>query len=128
MAEHAGKGMVERRQRGQVDVLHVGVAEAWQADTIEHLGHDLRAAIGLSPNAAFVLDLSAVRFMTSAVLSLLINIRVHLQGRGYGFAVAGATGDVARMVEHTRLADVMPVYRTVDEATAALDPCRDCKK
>jgi len=126
MAGHADKGLVERRQRGQVEVLHIRVAEAWQADTIEHLGQDLRAAIGASPHAAFVLDLSAVRFMTSAVLSLLINIRGHLQGRGYGFAVAGATGDVAKMVEHTRLADVMPVYRTVDEATAALDPCRDC--
>jgi anti-anti-sigma factor len=126
MAGHADKGMVERRQRGQVEVLHIRVAEAWQADTIEHLGQDLRAAIGASLNAAFVLDLSAVRFMTSAVLSLLISIRGHLQGRGYGFAVAGATGDVAKMVEHTRLPDVMPVYRTVDEAAAALDPCRDC--
>ena len=117
---------VERRERGQVDVLRVCVAEAWQAETIERLGRDLRAAIAASRNAAFVLDLSAVRFMTSAVLSLLINIREHLAGRAYGFAVAGAAGDVAHMVENTRLADVMPVYATVDEALAALDPCRDC--
>jgi anti-anti-sigma factor len=121
-----GGGTVERRQRGQIDVLHVCVAEAWQAETVERLGRDLRAAIEASAGAAYVLDLSGVRFMTSAVLSLLINVREHLAGRGYGFAVAGANGDVARMVDHTRLADVMPVYPTAEEAVVALDPCKDC--
>jgi len=128
MTGRAARSMVDRRERGAIDVLHVNVAEAWRADAVEQLGRDLRAAIGASSNALFVLDLSAVDFMTSAVLSLLMNIRVQLARRGYAFAVAGATGDVARMVEHTRLADVMPVYKTVDEALAALDPCRECEE
>jgi anti-anti-sigma factor len=118
-------GTVERIERGRIDVLHVRVAEAWQADVVEQLGRDLRRAVDASANAAFIMDLSAVRFMTSAVLSLLINVREHLAARGCAFAVAGATGDVAAMVEHTRLADVMPVYPTVGDALAALDPCRD---
>jgi len=87
---------------------------------IEALGRQLRRAIETSRGTRFVLDLSAVEFLTSAALGLVINIQAHLSGLGHGFGIGGVSGEVASVFEHTRLRDVMPVYPTVEEAVKAL--------
>ncbi|MBE3069232.1 MAG: STAS domain-containing protein [Planctomycetes bacterium] len=120
MPDLAPRPLIERRPRGGADVLVVGVAEIYEADITERLGRHVRRAIEASDAGAFVLDLSAVRFLTSGALGLLINLRAQLAERGYAFALAGATGEVAYILDCTRLAEVMPVYATVEQALRGL--------
>jgi anti-sigma B factor antagonist len=103
-----------------VEVLVVLPAEVSRAEVVERLGHQIRRAVDESGRAAFVLDLSRVTFMTSAALGLLMNMQAHLGKRGARFAVAGISGEVARVVEQTRLGQVMPVHQTVADAVEAL--------
>lgn len=121
MTRQDAEGLVSRHRHGRTEVLTVHPAELYQAQTIEALARDLRRAVEAAGASQFVLDLSAVRFMTSAAVGLLINMRAHLADRGYVFALAGATGEVAHVLECTRLASVMPVYPTLDAALEAMN-------
>jgi len=112
-----------RRERGAVEVLTVHADDVTEADLIGHLGADLRCAIDAGGADAFVLDLSGVRFLTSAALGMLINIHAHLADRGCRVALAGAAGNVARVLKHARLEELLPVCPTVGEAINILRPC-----
>jgi len=120
MADASGKTMVERRPHGHVEVLSVRAAELYRADAIEQLGRELRRLIDETSPAAFVLDLGAVGFLSSAALGLLLNLRAHLEERTYPFALAAASGEVAEVLRRARLDEVMPVYPTVEEALRRL--------
>jgi anti-anti-sigma factor len=128
MVDKPGHVMVESRRCGRVVVLAVREPEVYRADTIEQLGNELRRTIDAAGVAeAFVLDLASVRFLSSAALGLLINLRAHLMERDYQLALAGAKGEVAEVLDCTRLAEVMRVYPTAEEAVKRLgDPC-GCK-
>lgn len=112
--------VVEHHTDRGVEVLVVLPAEVSRAEVVERLGHQIHRAVDASGRTAFVLDLSRVTFMTSAALGLLMNIHAHLGERGARFAVAGVSGEVARVFEQTRLGQVMPVHRTVADAVEAL--------
>ena len=121
MPEPALKPILECRDDGRIRVVSIRLPEVYRAETLEQLGRQIRRAIeDAGAGASFVLDLSHVTFLTSAALGLVTNIWSHLAPRGYPFAVAGIGGEVARVVETVRLADVMPVFTTVEEALAAL--------
>ena len=112
-----------RRERGAVEVLTVHADDVTEADLIGCLGVDLRRAIDAGAADAFVLDLSGVRFLTSAALGMFINIHAHLADRGCRLALAGATGNVARVLKQARLEELMPVCPTVPDAVAAVRAC-----
>ena len=121
MSERTVKPLLECRDDGRIRVISIRLPEVYRAETLEQLGHHIRQAIeAAGAGASFVLDLSDVRFLTSAAVGLVTNIWAHLEPRGYPFAVAGLEGDVARVIETVRLSDVMPVFPTVEEALAAL--------
>jgi len=108
--------MLDREQRGHVEILTVRQAEVVHAETIERLGHTIRQAIDQSDATCFVLDLSAVRFMTSGALGLIIHLNAQLAERDRAFVLAAAADDVASTLERACLAEVLPVYATVEEA------------
>jgi len=117
MAEDAAQKLLETRAHGRTHVLRIRDAEIYRADTIAQLGHEVRQAIeAAGAGASFVLDLSHVQFLTSAAVGLITNIHAHLKARDYPFALAGAQGEVAEVIETTRLGKVMPVFATVEEA------------
>ena len=120
MGGPAATSVVANHTDREVEVLAVLPTEIVKAEVIERLGSQLRRAVDKSGGTRFVLDLSRVTFMTSGAIGMLMNIRVHLQERGYSFVMAGVSGDVGRVFEQTRLKEVMPVYETVAEAVASL--------
>lgn len=126
MAGKTAESMVERHTHRCVEVLVLKPHEIYHSDTVEQLGHAIRRAIDSSEGAsAFILDLTQVEYLSSAALGLIINIRSHLADRGYRFALVGAQGEVAQVLECTRLSDVMTVFPTVKEALAEMgDPCK----
>jgi anti-anti-sigma factor len=116
MGDRAAGPLLENYLRGGAEILVVRAAELYRADTIEQLGHELHRAMDASTANRFILDLAGVTFLTSGALGLIINTRAHLVKRGFTLALAGAAGEVARVFEHSRLAEVMPVYATVEDA------------
>ena len=116
MPDATPDAMLGREQHGHVEVLTVRETEIVRAEVIERLGRGIRDAIKKSDATCFVLDLSAVRFMTSGALGLIIHLRAQLSGHDRVLVLAGAVGDVARVLECARLAEVMPVCATVEEA------------
>lgn len=129
MKDHGQPRLLDHHLHGHTDVLKVCVPEVFNADIVQGLSHAIRGEINASGAASFVLDLSAVQYMTSVAVGMLINLRAHLSDRGYAFALAGAGGDVAHMISCTRLGDIMPVFPTVDGALAELnDPCHGCNE
>jgi anti-anti-sigma factor len=120
MPDANGKPLLETRTEGPVAVLAVATDSIADADTMQRLGHDLRQAILSAGASAYVLDLSAVRFLTSGALGLIINIHAHLKAAGDAFALAGLTGEVADIITTMRLGEVIPIYPLVDGAVENL--------
>jgi len=112
MAAPRSRRLVERHRLGRVEVLTVRAAEVVDAEAIQRLGREVRQA--------FVLDLSEVRFLTSAALGLIIHLRAQLMEQGRRFALAGADGEVARVLACTRLPEIVPVYPSVEAAAKDL--------
>jgi anti-anti-sigma factor len=123
MPPSAPKSSVESVRQGRTLVLKILVAEVYQSDTVEQLGRDLRAAVSADPDAiACVVDLSAVRFLSSAALGLLLNLNAQLGSHGMKFALAGAAGEVAEVLKRSRLEKAIAMYATVADAVASI-PC-----
>jgi len=120
MADDGHADVVERHRQGRVEILAVRVAEIYQADVIHRIGHAVRQAFSDAEAASFVLDLSEVAFLTSGALGMIIHLRSQLVEQGRGLALAGAGGDVARVIACTRLAEIMPVYPSVEAAVREL--------
>ncbi len=66
----------------------------------------------------FVFDLSALEYAGSLGLRLLVGLQNQVKGEG-AVAVCGPTDAVRRMLEMTKLTQVLPNYPTRDEALAA---------
>jgi anti-anti-sigma factor len=117
MAGPDAKSTVQSRFHGQTLVVVVVPAEIYQSGVVERLGHDVRAAIEAAGDATgVVLDLSGVKFLSSAVLGMLVNTNTRLKSRNMAFAIAGAAGEVEVVLKRTRLNEVIPTYPTAAEA------------
>lgn len=66
-----------------------------------------------------VLDLSAVEFMDTSSLAVIVGHWKRLQAAGGTLALAGARYRYTKTLWITGLADRLPMYDTVDEAVAA---------
>lgn len=67
--------------------------------------------------AALVLDLTQTRFFDSAGIGLLVEQRRELEDRGTAFGLVVGEGPVLRVLEHTDLERIIPIYP--DPVTAA---------
>jgi anti-sigma B factor antagonist len=66
-----------------------------------------------------ILDLSAVEFMDTSSLAVIVGHWKRLQAAGGTLALAGARYRYTKTLWITGLADRLPMYDTVDEAVAA---------
>lgn len=105
--EHWIGGTVVISASGVVDML-----------TSPDLAARITAAIDNNPTAIIV-DLSAVDFLASAGMSVLVAARDRASGRS-GFAVVADGPATSRPLTLVGLADVIGLHATVDEARAAL--------
>lgn len=82
----------------------------------EHLTRDHRN------DRRVVLDLSAVEFMDTSSLAVIVGHWKRLESMGGTLALAGARYRYTKTLWITGLADRLPMYETVDEAVAAAVP------
>jgi anti-sigma B factor antagonist len=65
-----------------------------------------------------VLDLSGVSFLDSAGVGALVSLFVSRRNQGKGFALAALSAQSTAVVTVAGLQNLLPVYKTVEEATA----------
>jgi len=69
--------------------------------------------------AYLVLDLSGVSFLDSAGVGALVSLFVSRRNHGKVFALAALSAQSAAVVTVAGLQNLLPVYKTVEEAAAA---------
>src|SRR5918912_3511410 len=107
---------LERSSSGQVEVLEVtGEVDIASASK---LISGLNEAVGDCDHPV-VVDLSAVDFMDSTGLALLLNAHRRLARREQGFAVVCADGPVHRVFEITDMVETLKVRPTREGAVNA---------
>ncbi|GAA2408338.1 STAS domain-containing protein [Streptomyces glaucosporus] len=84
--------------------------------TPQLLGHLLSAELQQVP--LVVLDMSHVAFCDSSALGAFVEVFRRRSEEGLRFALAGLQPEVRRVMELTRLVDVLPLHATVADALA----------
>jgi anti-anti-sigma factor len=95
------------------------VAAAGDLDIITSPQLDSRLTEARRASANVVLDLSAVDFMDTSCLAVIVGHWKKLTARGGVLALAGARYRYTKTLWITGLADRLPMFETVDEAVAA---------
>jgi anti-sigma B factor antagonist len=72
-----------------------------------------------------IIDLSAVGFLDSTGLGVIVGILKRLRTHGGDLAIVGADDHVRKVFEITRISDVLGMYPTVDEACSVLESASD---
>jgi anti-sigma B factor antagonist len=108
--------MIELSNREDLCVARVGVTRLDASRTPELRNTLVPVA---EQKSRMILDVSAVDFMDSTGLGALISVLKAL-GKDGEMAIAGARPAVRRLLELTRLDQVMRLYPTVPDAEAAM--------
>ncbi len=75
--------LFQMSEEGSIKVIELTLPTSIDSSEFDRLNESLLAALGDAPGAGWILDLSRVAYMGSAVLGLMINIRqVVRQGQG----------------------------------------------
>lgn len=67
---------------------------------------------------SIIVDLTSVDFLDSSALGLLVNVQRQLAEAGGGLKVACPQPHVQKVFRITRLAEVIPIHESIDDATA----------
>lgn len=76
------------------------------------------ALAGVDSADSVIVDLSELDFIDSSGIRVLIEAAQRVRDAGGRFAVAGAGGDVQRVLELVEVGDLIPMFASVDEARA----------
>ena len=107
--------------RGLVGVAHVLAGEIVHPDELDRLRREFRDYVASTGLTGYVLDLSAMRLLTSAALGTLLNIHAHLKAERRRFAVVARDEMVVETLEHTHLERVFLILNNVDMAVQAIE-------
>lgn len=112
----AGNCTVEQQRIGEIDVLLVaGVIDMLTAPQLE----EAIAAAGKESPRGVIVDLSAVDFLASAGMGILVAARDELPP-SVQFAVVADGPATSRPLRLVGIADLVGLHATLDEALAAL--------
>jgi len=95
-------------------VVLSGEADVTNSGALREL---LDAEVAKEPST-LVIDLSELRFMDSSALHVILRATRAMDRQGGVLALAGPRDPVAKMLRLTAADQLLPVYATVDEATA----------
>ncbi|BBY47408.1 anti-sigma factor antagonist [Mycolicibacterium arabiense] len=108
---------VSERQIGEVAVVAPsGVVDMLTAPQLEGA---IRTALSNKP-AGLVVDLTAVEFLASAGMGVIVAAHEE-KDDGTKFCIVAEGPATSRPLKLVGIADIVPLYATLDEALAALD-------
>lgn len=85
---------------------------------VDRLDHEVRAAVGERDD--LIIDLTRVRYISSAMLGRMVMLWMAAQKRGRRVVLSGVTGTLAEILRIAGLHQRVHVHRDVAEALAAL--------
>jgi anti-sigma B factor antagonist len=88
---------------------------------VPRLEQELDAAVAAS-TGAFLIDLTALEFLDSSGIRLLLRARALLGRADRGFALICPFGPVRRAIELTGVSDLFTIYASREDAARALVP------
>jgi len=107
---------IESTQLGDVTVI--SVAEYLDATTSEEATAFLSAEID-GGHARLVLDMGRVTYLSSAGLRVILGTLKEARSGGGDLRLAGAQGNVRRVVDLAGLAQIIQIFPTAEEAVAS---------
>jgi anti-sigma B factor antagonist len=113
-------GAVQRRDAGAVTILRINAAMLRGDPFSDELFAQLEDAVERSGRRKFVLDVGAVQYVASAAMGKLVGLNRKARAAAATLAVCNVTPSVARVLEVTRLRDVLLTYASEEEAVTAL--------
>lgn len=106
-----------RREEGAVTILELaGELEVSEAPALR----DLLGAAVAGPQSRMLLDLTAVTFIDSSGIGVLVGAQRLADAAGSRLGLAGANAGVRRVFELTRTDRVLRLFDTAAEGVAAL--------
>jgi anti-sigma B factor antagonist len=73
-----------------------------------------------TPASSLVVDLTDVAYMDSGGIGALVGLYTTARANGSQFTLAGANSKVMHVLEITKLAGILGMYRNADEAVTSL--------
>ncbi len=107
--------------RGDVAVVSFGAAAIDALSGIEEMTHRLRTYIGTEQPRKMVVDFSNVRFFTSQMLGLLVDVWRRLRDCGGRLLICGINPQLNRVFKITNLDRIFEFYPDCDAAVTAMD-------
>jgi anti-anti-sigma factor len=103
-----------------VSVIDLRLPEQLDSNEFDQLNEALMGVLDRGIKANWVLDLSAVDYMGSSVLGLMINIRQHIKSGGGKLVLAGLSPRMTQIFRTCCLERLFQIGRTRDEAIKML--------
>jgi anti-anti-sigma factor len=103
-----------------VSVIDLRLPEQLDSEEFDRLNESLMGVLDKGISGRWLLDLSAVDYMGSSVLGLMINIRQHIKTGGGKLALAGLTPRMAQIFRTCCLEKLFQIGRTRDEGIRIL--------
>lgn len=108
------------RHEQRPGLVIVSIDGELDASTVGYAGDELRAATTEAP--AVVVDMTELRFFASAGLTLLVQLRQELTGRGAEVRLVANQRAVLRPLQLMGVADDFMIYASVDDAVESVRP------
>src|SRR5262245_32122076 len=107
---------LERQNVGDVTVLRINVPMLWGDQASDELFEQLYSLVESSGSRKFVLDVGAIQYFASAALGKLVALNRKAIAAEARLVLCHVTAPVARILQVTRLADVLIAYGSEREA------------
>lgn len=105
-------------RRGVVVVAEVVIPRLFDPVVVDRLDQDLRAVVGVDDD--LILDLTRVRYISSAMLGRMVMLWMAAQKRGRRVVLSGVTGTLADILHIAGLHQRVQVHPDVATALADL--------
>lgn len=108
--------VIELERRGDVEIVHLGgEIDLYAADSLAEA-----LEVARQRSEFIVVDLTAVRFLDSSALGVILETRRMLLGVGGGLILVVDGAEAARIFHVTGLERIFPLARTLEEALEAV--------
>lgn len=105
---------------GDAHILTLRLPCALDSNDFDRLNEQLLTSFDAQPNARWVLDVSGVAYMGSAVLGLLVNVRQRALKTGGRLVLCGLSPGLLRIFRTCCMERLFEIYRTQADAIKAM--------
>jgi len=114
------KGVMEIEARDGITIIRFDAAAISAVEGLETIAHDLRQLIGQNQPTKMIVDFNHVRFFSSQMLGLLVDVWRRLKDCGGIVVISGINPNLTRVFRITNLDKVFQFYPDVESALKAL--------